>query len=182
MRAQTTKGYHTEIDRRDSERALLADSAAIKELVEVKEMPKHQKKVVVPRRKINRRPRRAASTATTASQPPLPFPPKTGPASVADTGCSASGIIAPKDSAVLTLPNLGQSSLQIQDANGGTTNTTGETLIQKNNVTGGAGKAILGPVERSLEGVGQYADKGFVIVYHDAYKGVSVHQKEDTSS
>ena len=30
-----------------------------------------------------------------------------------------------------------------------------------------------------LEGVGQYADKGFVIVYHDAYKGVSVHRKED---
>ena len=55
----------------------------------------------------------------------------------------------------------------------------GETLIIKNEITGAAGKAILGPVERSLEGVGQYADEGFVVVYHDAYKGVSVHRKED---
>ena len=44
---------------------------------------------------------------------------------------------------------------------------------------GGAGKAILGPVEQSLEGVGQYADKGFLIVYHNAYNGVSVHRKDD---
>ena len=48
-------------------------------------------------------------------------------------------------------------------------------MIQKNEVTGGVGKAILGPVQQSLEGAGQYADKGLVIVYHDAYNGVSVH-------
>ena len=58
--------------------------------------------------------------------------------------------------------------MQIRDAHGGTTNAMGETLILKNEITGGAGKAILGPVERSLEGVGQYADEGFVIIYHDA--------------
>ena len=37
----------------------------------------------------------------------------------------------------------------------------------------------MGLVKQSLEGVGQYADEGFVIVYHDAYNGVSVHRKED---
>ena len=52
-------------------------------------------------------------------------------------------------------------------------------MIRKNEVTGGVGKAILGPVQQSLEGVGQYADEGLVIVYHDAYNGVSVHRKED---
>ena len=69
--------------------------------------------------------------------------------------------------------------MQIRDAHGGTTIASGETLILKNEITGGAGKAILGPVERSLEGVGQYADEGFVIVYHNTYNGVSVHRKED---
>ena len=172
VRAQTAKDYHTECDRRNSKRELLADSAAIKELMEVKERPQHQEQVVVQRRKIGRRPRQAAPS-------PLPFPAKTGPSSVADTGCSASGIIAAKDSASLTLPNLGASTTRIRDANGGLSNATQETLIQKNEVTGGVGKAILGPVQQSLEGVGQYADEGLVIVYHDAYNGVSVHRKED---
>ena len=54
-----------------------------------------------------------------------------------------------------------------------------ETLILKNEVTGGVGRAIVGPVERLLEGIGQYADEGFVIVYHDGYNGVSVHRMED---
>ena len=94
---------------------------------------------------------------------------------IADTGCSASGIIAAKDSASLTLPNLGPSTTQIRDANNGLSNATQETLIRKNEVTGGIGTALLGPVEHLLEGVGQYADKGFVIVYHDDYNDVSVH-------
>ena len=119
--------------------------------------------------------------ANTASPSPLPFPAKAGPASIADTGCSASGIIATKDSQALALTNLGPSATRIRDAHGGTTNAMGETLMLKNEITGGAGRAILGPVKRSLEGVGQYADEGFVIVYHDAYNGVSVHRKEDVA-
>ena len=184
VRAQTTKGYHTQNDRRNSERELLADSEAIKEFLEVKEMPDHQEKVVVQRRKIGRRPRQAAGGTTIVSPPPspLPFTAKAGPTLIADTGCSASGIIAAKDSAALALPNLGPSVARIRDANGGTTNATGETLIRKNEVTGGIGKAIMGLVQRSLEGVGQYADEGFVIVYHDAYNGVSVHQRRMLSS
>ena len=56
VRAQNAKDYHTTADRRNSERELLGDSAAIKELMEVREMPKHQDRVVVPRQKIGRRP------------------------------------------------------------------------------------------------------------------------------
>ena len=59
-----------------------------------------------------------------------------------------------KDSAALALLNLGAYVAQIRDTNGGTIKATGKTHIQKNEVTGGAGKAIMGPVERSLEGAG----------------------------
>ena len=47
VRAQTTKGYHTQKDRSNSEEELLANRAAIKELLVMKEMPSHQKQVVV---------------------------------------------------------------------------------------------------------------------------------------
>ena len=69
--------------------------------------------------------------------------------------------------------------MRIRDANGGTTNAMQKTVILKNEVSGDVGGAIVGPVERSLEGIGQYADEGFVIVYHDGYNGVSIHRKED---
>ena len=54
-----------------------------------------------------------------------------------------------------------------------------ETLILKNEVSGGVGRAVMELVKRLLEGIGQYADEGFVIVYHDGYNGVCVHRKED---
>ena len=167
-RTQYIGRFHTRADKRASEQKLLADSAAIKEFVEVKRMCNHQKKVVVARRKIK-----------CPTHLALPVAATTRPSAVADTGCSASGIISPADSIALGLPNLGPSAMRIRDANGGTTNAMQETLIQKNEVSGGVGRAIVGPVERSLEGIGQYADEGFVIVYHDAYNGVSVHRKED---
>ena len=57
VRAQNAKEYHTGNDRRNSERELFTDIEAVKELMEVKNMCEHQKKVVVDRRKISRRPR-----------------------------------------------------------------------------------------------------------------------------
>ena len=169
VRAQTAPNYHTREDKRNSERELLSDSAALEEFSKVKHMCRGQKKVVVARRKISCKPRPPTSRS------PLPFPVKAGPSSIADTGCSASGIIVAKDSASLTLPNLESSTTRIRDANGRLSNATQETLIRKNEVTGGVGTAILGPAEHLLKGVGQYADKGLVIVYHYAYNVVSVH-------
>ena len=102
VRAQITTNYHTGEDKRNSERELLSNSAALMEFLDVKlkQMCSGQKKVVVARRKISCKPRPPASRS------PLPFPVKAGPSSIADTGCLASGIIAAKDSASLTLPNL----------------------------------------------------------------------------
>ena len=54
-----------------------------------------------------------------------------------------------------------------------------ETLILKNEVSGGVGRAVMELVKRLLEGIGQYADEEFVILYYDAYSRVSVHTKED---
>ena len=45
VRAQTAKDYRTMNDRRNSKRELLANSAAIKELMEVKEMCSHQERL-----------------------------------------------------------------------------------------------------------------------------------------
>ena len=53
------------------------------------------------------------------------------------------------------------------------------TKIEINEATGETGPATVAQIQRSLEGIGKYADKGYVIVYHPEYEGVSVHQKED---
>ena len=85
-RAQYIGRFHTGADKRASEQKLLADSAAIKEFVEVKRMCNHQKKVVVARRKIK-----------CPTHSALPVAATTRLSAVADTGYSASGIISPTD-------------------------------------------------------------------------------------
>ena len=111
----------------------------------------------------------------------LPFRQRRGPSSIADAGCSAPGIVTPADAAALGLPNLGPARVNIVDANGGVSRASNETLIQTNDSTGTADRAVVGPVARSLEGIGKYTDQGYVVVYHDGFNGVSVHPKTDVN-
>ena len=53
------------------------------------------------------------------------------------------------------------------------------TRLQVNESTGEAGDAIVAPIHNSLEGVGKYSDKGYVVVYHPHYDGVTVANEED---
>ena len=120
----------------------------------------------------------AAALAANAASP-LPFARQAGPASVLDGGCSAAAIVTPTDAQTLGLANLGPSKLSIVDAGGGSTPGLSTTRIEINEATGETGPATVAQIQRSLEGIGKYADKGYVIVYHPEYEGVSVHQKED---
>ena len=120
----------------------------------------------------------AAALAANAASP-LPFARQAGPASVSDGGCSAAAIVTPTDAQTLGLANLGPSKLSIVDAGGGSTPGLSTTRIEINEATGETGPATVAQIQRSLEGIGKYADKGYVIVYHPEYEGVSVHQKED---
>ena len=119
----------------------------------------------------------AAMAANSVS--PLPFAPQAGPASVSDGGCSAAAIVTPTDAQALGLADLGPSRLSISDAGGGITPGLNTTRIEINGVTGETGPATVAQIQQSLEGIGKYADKGYVIVYHPDYEGVSVHQKDD---
>ena len=101
------------------------------------------------------------------------------PSSVSDSGCSADGIIAPRDACELQLENLGQSDKVVRDAGGRLTPAANKTRVQINESTGEAGDAIVAPIQRSLEGVGKYSDRGYVVVYHPHYEGVTVHERDD---
>ena len=115
----------------------------------------------------------------TRKRSPIPVQPSSGPSSVSDSGCSADGIITPQDAHGLQLDNLGQSDKLIRDAGGRLTPAANNTLLRINESTGKAGKAIVAPIQRSLEGVGKYSNRGYVVVYHPHYEGVTVHEKDD---
>ena len=90
----------------------------------------------------------------------------------------ADGIITPQDTHRLQLENLGQSDKLVRDAGGRLTPAANNTLLRINESTGEAGEAIVAPIQRSLEGVGKYSDKGYVTVYHPHYEGATVHERD----
>ena len=110
---------------------------------------------------------------------PLPVQRSSGPSSVSDSGCTAAGIVTPGVARELKLDNLGQSATVIRDAGGRLTPAANKTRLQVDESTGETGDAIVAPIHHSLEGVGKYSDKGYVVVYHPHYDGVTVHKKDD---
>ena len=78
----------------------------------------------------------------------------------------AAAIVTPTDAQTLGLANLGPSKLSIVDAGGGSTPGLSTTRIEINEATGETGPATVAQIQRLLEGIGKYADKGYIIVYH----------------
>ena len=153
---------------------------------------------IVQRRRIFRPPRPAPPTTVLVRAKPRPatlsnegrqratprlarWPPERTerPTSIADSGCSTRGIISTADFHRLGLSRTGPSTTRIIDAKGNSTLAVGTTSIQTNQVSGAASTVQVAPIARSLEGVGAYADDGCVVIFHEKYKGVSVHSVKD---